>query len=174
MTYLDWEGLIRNQRDWWVRQSMIRSLESNKFGQQSYNALLNICMREDDPELARAAAALLFASGGQLQRPYLDCHLSARVLLGSVHVQYRTAAIRQLLSTVSLHMFWAATKLLMIGDVFSERRMGRQRKWQFKPSRGAKQILMLSSSYWTAFAIRYCVKSTKNVEQRLTPLTGTP
>jgi Reverse transcriptase (RNA-dependent DNA polymerase) len=86
MDFADYAGFLRNETDWWVRQSVVRYLEVDRYGPASFAALLNRSMREDDPELARASAAILFQNGASLHHPYNDCNLAARLLLKSVKI----------------------------------------------------------------------------------------
>jgi Reverse transcriptase (RNA-dependent DNA polymerase) len=87
MTYKDYEILLLDERDWWVRQTILRYLDFGKFGAPGYGALLNASMRvEDDPDLSRAAAALLFQTGVPLVQPYRDCATSAQLLMRSTKV----------------------------------------------------------------------------------------
>ncbi|WFU73831.1 RNA-directed DNA polymerase [Bradyrhizobium sp. CB2312] len=87
MTYRDFETLLFSERDWWVRQGMLHHLDSAKFGNPGYAALLNASMRVDnDPDFSRAGAALLFQSTLPLTKPYDDCALSARLLLRATKI----------------------------------------------------------------------------------------
>jgi hypothetical protein len=100
MAYADFEELLRNERDWWARQAVLRILEVGRFGAQSFAALLNISMRQNDPELARAAAATLFSTNSPLSRPYNDCHLTARLLLKSVKIISRAGPSPSLIGEI--------------------------------------------------------------------------
>ena len=84
MTFSDVEGLLRRDRDWWVRQEMLAHLDARKFGQPSFEALLNLGMRSTDPDPARVAAWLVFSNSLAVFRPYGDCHWAARLLLRNV------------------------------------------------------------------------------------------
>jgi hypothetical protein len=84
MTFVDVQGMIRGERDWWVRQELLTYLDGGKFGQPSFEALLNLGMRTSEPDPARVAASLLFANSLSAIRPYEECHWSARLLLRNV------------------------------------------------------------------------------------------
>jgi hypothetical protein len=84
MIFADVEGLIRNERDWWVRQGLLMFLDPNRFGKPSFEALLNLAMKSSDPDPARVAASLVFANSLSVSRPYQDCHWAARLLLRNV------------------------------------------------------------------------------------------
>jgi hypothetical protein len=84
MTFVDIESLLRNEKDWWVRQSILVFLEEARFGRPSFNALLNLAMRAGDPDTSRVAASLTYSHGGVVDRPYDECHWAARLLLRNV------------------------------------------------------------------------------------------
>jgi hypothetical protein len=84
MSFVDVESLIRNERDWWVRQELLTFLNESRFGRPSFEALLNLGMRVSDPDPARVAASLAFSNSIAIHRPYRDCHWAARLLLRNV------------------------------------------------------------------------------------------
>ena len=60
MSFVDFEGALRNEQSWWVRQEVLRLLQVDKFGLQSYSVILNNEMRADASDPARAAAGSPF------------------------------------------------------------------------------------------------------------------
>ena len=83
-TFADVEGVVKGERDWWVRQEILTFLDENKFGRPSFEALLNLGMRATDPDPARVAASLVFSHSLSALTPYKDCHWAARLLLRNV------------------------------------------------------------------------------------------
>lgn len=61
INYTEFETLLSNETDWWVRKCMLRELSKEYFGLTSYRALLNKSLRIQESETARAAAAKLIA-----------------------------------------------------------------------------------------------------------------
>lgn len=105
MTFRDFQGLLAAEQDWWVRQKIIRYVSPDRFGSASYAALLNEAMRvKGDPELPRAASALLFQSGANLLSPHSDCSLSARLLLRSTKVIASAGAPPSMISPAIRYM----------------------------------------------------------------------
>lgn len=101
MTYRDFDTLLMGERDWWVRQEMLHNLDPAKFGAPGYGALLNASVRvADDPDFARAGAALLFQSGLSLTKPNDDCALPARLLLRATKVIPKAGRSPSLIGTV--------------------------------------------------------------------------
>jgi hypothetical protein len=101
MTYKDYESLLLDERDWWVRQTILRYPDLGKFGAPGYGALLNAAMRvDDDPDLSRAAAALLFQTGLPLVLPYRDCATSAQLLLRSTKVIAKAGKAPSLIGSI--------------------------------------------------------------------------
>jgi hypothetical protein len=84
ITFRDVEGLVRGERDWWVQQQILMCLDENKFGQPSYQALLNLAMRSAHPDPARIAASLVFSNSLTVLGQHGDCHWAARLLLRNV------------------------------------------------------------------------------------------
>jgi hypothetical protein len=84
MTFADVETLVRDEKDWWVRQEILSQLGESKFGRPSFEALLNLGMRASDPDPARVAASLIFQNSLQVLPPHRECHWAARLLLRNV------------------------------------------------------------------------------------------
>jgi hypothetical protein len=84
MTFADVEGMVRDERDWWVRQELLTFLDPQRFGGPSFEALLHLATKVPDPDPARVAAPLIFANSLSAPRPYRDCHWAARLLLRNV------------------------------------------------------------------------------------------
>lgn len=84
MTFSDVDSQIRQERDWWVRQSLLTHLDEGKFGRPSYELLLNIAMRASDPESTRVAASLIFDKSLSVRPPHSSYHWAARLLLRNV------------------------------------------------------------------------------------------
>ena len=101
MTYADFEALLLGERDWWVRQEIVRYLDTNKFGAPGYAALLNSSMRvEGAPDFSRAASALLFQAGMPLIYPHNDCAVSAQILLRSTKVIPKASRVPSLIGPI--------------------------------------------------------------------------
>jgi hypothetical protein len=86
MTFMDVEGLVRGEPDWWARQMLLTFLDNTKFGQPSFEALLKLGMRGTDPDPARVAASFVFSHSIGVARPYQDYHWVARLLLKNVGI----------------------------------------------------------------------------------------
>jgi hypothetical protein len=84
MSFVDLEALVRNEKDWWVRQDILTHLDENRFGRPSFQLLLNFGMRSIEPDPARVAAWLLFSHSLAVDKPYNDCHWAARLLMRNV------------------------------------------------------------------------------------------
>jgi hypothetical protein len=84
ITYIDVEGLLQHERDWWVRQELIVCLDESRFGRPSFEALLNIALRGADPDPARVAASVIFDISATVAAPHSQCHWAARLLLRNV------------------------------------------------------------------------------------------
>ena len=84
MKYSDVESLLRNDRDWWSLQKTILSIEENKFGRPSFEALLNLAVRGANSDAARVAASRIFDNSLAVHSPHGGCHWAARLLLRNV------------------------------------------------------------------------------------------
>ena len=84
MSFRDFDGALKGESNWWVRQAALRALDIGKFGPQSFAAILNDNLRADQPDVSRAAAGLIFATKATLRRPVDDVHLAGRLLLRAV------------------------------------------------------------------------------------------
>jgi Reverse transcriptase (RNA-dependent DNA polymerase) len=84
MTFADVEGLVRGERDWWVRQELLSCFDEKRFGRPSFELLLNLGMKAADPDPARVAASLVFENSLSAHRPHQDNHWAARILLRNV------------------------------------------------------------------------------------------
>ncbi|HVQ09028.1 MAG TPA: reverse transcriptase domain-containing protein [Allosphingosinicella sp.] len=86
ISYAEFEGLLKQESDWWVRKSMLREVRSSQFGPGSYRDLLNVALRVDDGETAMCAAARLVTETVSLQRPYGNVHEAGKIILRTAKV----------------------------------------------------------------------------------------
>lgn len=80
-TYADLNGVISKERDWWVLQNALVSLDATRMGKPSFEALLNLGMRRSEPDPARVAASLIFSYSLSVHAPHATCSWPARILL---------------------------------------------------------------------------------------------
>lgn len=80
-TYADLANVISRERDWWVLQNALTSLDGMRMGTPSFEALLNLGMRRSEPDPARVAASLVFKHALAVQAPHGTCSWPARILL---------------------------------------------------------------------------------------------
>lgn len=86
ISYAEFEVLLKQESDWWVRKSMLREVRSAQFGPGSYRDLLNIGLRVDESETAMCSAARMITEGVSLQRPYGDVHEAGKTILRTAKV----------------------------------------------------------------------------------------
>lgn len=86
LTFSQYEGLVLNEKDWWVRKCALRELEENRYGRASYTDLLNKCLRVGEGEAARIAASLLLRDKLTLSKPYGDVEITAKQALKAAGV----------------------------------------------------------------------------------------
>ncbi|KAB2912600.1 MAG: hypothetical protein F9K29_18645 [Hyphomicrobiaceae bacterium] len=81
LTYAQYEKLLVDEKDWWVRKSALRELVEARYGRASYISLVNRCLRMSDGEVARRAAALMLQDALPLAKPYGDVETTAKQAL---------------------------------------------------------------------------------------------
>lgn len=78
LTFAEYEKIIKSEKDWWVRKSCLRELQEDRYGQASYTALINTCLRMKEGEVARMAASLMLRDTVPLSTPYGDVETTAK------------------------------------------------------------------------------------------------
>lgn len=81
LTFAQYEKLLIDEKDWWVRKSALRELSEPRYGRASYVILINRCLRMSEGEVARRAAALMLQDGLPLGKPYGDVETTAKQTL---------------------------------------------------------------------------------------------
>jgi retron-type reverse transcriptase len=81
LTHAQYEKLLIDEKDWWVRKSALRELDEGRYGRASYESLVNRCLRMSEGEVARMAASLMLRDSLPLARPYGDVETTAKQAL---------------------------------------------------------------------------------------------
>ncbi len=78
ITFTEYDAIVSNEEDWWIKKCAFRELNSELFGAATYTDFVNRRMRDAEPEVARIAAARLIDGKLRLQRPYGDVESTAK------------------------------------------------------------------------------------------------
>lgn len=81
MNFNEYENLVRDERDWWVKKAALRELDQKQFGKASLANLCNQCLRASEGEVARIGASLMLRDGLALSKPYGDVETTAKQTL---------------------------------------------------------------------------------------------
>lgn len=78
ITFAEYDGLICNEKNWWVKKCALRDLSSDLFGPATYAEFINRQIRNSNPEVARVAAGKLIEGNIKLFTPYGNVQLTAK------------------------------------------------------------------------------------------------
>ncbi len=78
VTFAEFESIVANEKDWWVKKCSLRELTCDLFGLASYTDFLNRRLRDSEPEVARIAAERLIDENLRLGKPYGDVEITAK------------------------------------------------------------------------------------------------
>lgn len=81
ITFAEYDGLVSDERDWWVKKCAFRELAPSLFGAATYADFMNRQMRDAESEVARIATARLIDNNLRLVRPYGDVETTAKHVL---------------------------------------------------------------------------------------------
>lgn len=81
LTFVEYDKLVTEETDWWIKKRSLIALSSDQFGVPSYEAFLNARMREDSSEVARVCASRLIEGSMKLARPYGAVETTAKHIL---------------------------------------------------------------------------------------------
>ena len=81
LTFAEYEKIVLNEKDWWVRKSCLRQLDESRYGRASYAAFVNKCLRVNEGEVARVASSLMLRNSVALSKPYGDVETTAKQAL---------------------------------------------------------------------------------------------
>lgn len=70
ITFREYNELLANENDWWVKKSAFRELSPDLFGEATYAKFVNQQMRDAESEVARIAAGRLIVDNLKLAKPY--------------------------------------------------------------------------------------------------------
>lgn len=86
MTYDEYDGLVAAETDWWIKKHSVLALAPDIFGVPSYEAFLNLRMREDGSEVARICANRLVEGSHKLSSPYGTVETTAKHILRAAKI----------------------------------------------------------------------------------------
>ena len=81
LTFAEYEGIVSVEPDWWVKKRSLVALDSDIFGEPSYEAFLNSRLRENGSEVARICASRLVEGSHKLAKPYGNVETTAKHIL---------------------------------------------------------------------------------------------
>ncbi len=81
VTFADFDALLSNEKDWWVRKCAFRELTPDLFGTATYADFINRQMRSGDSEVARIAGGRLIDARLKLKLPYGDVEPTTKYML---------------------------------------------------------------------------------------------
>ena len=86
LTYAEYDGLVAAETDWWVKKRSLIALGPDIYGVPSYEAFLNLRMRENGSEVARICAARIVEGTYKLSSPYGTVDTTAKHILRAVKI----------------------------------------------------------------------------------------
>jgi hypothetical protein len=86
LTFAEYDGLVAAEADWWIKKRSIIALAPYIFGVPSYEAFLNLRMREDGSEVARICAARLVEGSYKLATPYGTVETTTKHMLRAAKI----------------------------------------------------------------------------------------
>jgi retron-type reverse transcriptase len=81
LSFADYEKILLEEKDWWVRKSCLRELNEGRYGPANYAVLVNQCLRMKEGEVARGAASLMLRDSVPLSKPYGNVEITAKQAL---------------------------------------------------------------------------------------------
>jgi retron-type reverse transcriptase len=89
ITYADVEALRDKETDWWVRKCILREMTIAQFGAASFMEYLNGCIRINEGEIARCAAAQLVSQSISVTKPHKNISEPALIILQTTNTNSR-------------------------------------------------------------------------------------
>lgn len=86
ITFAEYDGLISDEKDWWVKKCAFRELTPDLFGAATYADFVNRQMRCPESEVARIASGRLIDGSLKLARPYGDVETTAKHSLKAARI----------------------------------------------------------------------------------------
>ncbi|KPF91181.1 hypothetical protein IP81_13510 [Novosphingobium sp. AAP83] len=86
INFAEFDGIVSNEPDWWVKKCAFRELTPGLFGAATYADFLNRQMRDAESEVARIAAGRLIDGNLKLARPYGDVETTAKHSLKAARI----------------------------------------------------------------------------------------
>ncbi|TYB83474.1 RNA-directed DNA polymerase [Maritimibacter fusiformis] len=86
LTHAEYDGLVAAETDWWIKKRSVNVLGPDIYGVPSYEAFLNLRMREDGSEVARICAARLVEGSHKLASPYGTVETTAKHILRAAKI----------------------------------------------------------------------------------------
>lgn len=81
ISFADYDHIVTNESDWWVKKCAIRELSDSLFGAPTYADFINRTMRATEAEVARISASRLIQDGLRLTIPYGNVETTAKQML---------------------------------------------------------------------------------------------
>jgi len=81
LTYAEFEKLLADEIDWWVKKDALKYLRKDQYGGASYEQLLNEVIRKGGVEPARVGALKIIDDDVRVHNPYKNANEAARLLL---------------------------------------------------------------------------------------------
>lgn len=86
ITFAEYDRLISDEKNWWVKKCALRDLSSDLFGLATYAEFINRQLRNPYSEVARVAAGKLIESKLKLSTPHGDVQISAKHTLRAIRL----------------------------------------------------------------------------------------
>lgn len=86
ISFAEYENILGQESDWWVKKSALRQLTSDLFGPATYVDFLNKCLRVQEAEVARIASSRMIQENIRLARPYGDVETTAKQMLKAARI----------------------------------------------------------------------------------------
>lgn len=78
LAFLEFEKIIIDERDWWIKKCAVRQLDDALFGGPTYAVVVNKLLRSPEAEVGRIAAARMLQDRVKLTTPYGDVEGAAK------------------------------------------------------------------------------------------------
>lgn len=86
ITFAEYDGLLSDEKDWWIEKCAFRQLTPDLFGAATYADVINRQMRSANSEVARIAAGRLIDGSLKLAKPYGDVETTAKHSLNAARI----------------------------------------------------------------------------------------
>lgn len=86
ISFAEYERIVFDESDWWVKKSAIRELTKDLYGKPTYADFINRCLRTNKSEVTRIAASRLLEDDIKLTKPYGDIETTAKQILKAAKV----------------------------------------------------------------------------------------